>query len=100
MKNRFGSISKEPQDNVTRAHSYQDLKIIEKSSKDIAVLLQNEDVRSRWPRRPEVGSTRLERRSDIPHRVTFAEGIFMGYRWLDKQDVESLFPFAMACSTR
>jgi len=39
-----------------------------------------------------------ERSSDAPHRATFSEGIFIGYRWFDKQNIEPLFPFGYGLS--
>jgi hypothetical protein len=42
-KNRFGWLGKEPKHNVAPVPSYQDMKIVEKSSKGFAVLLKCED---------------------------------------------------------
>lgn len=39
-----------------------------------------------------------ERSSDHPHVVKFTEGIFIGYRWFDKQDIQPLFPFGYGLS--
>jgi beta-glucosidase len=39
-----------------------------------------------------------ERSSDAPHQTTFSEGIFIGYRWFDKQDIQLLFPFGYGLS--
>jgi beta-glucosidase len=39
-----------------------------------------------------------ERSSNAPHQTTFSEGIFIGYRWFDKQKIEPLFPFGYGLS--
>jgi beta-glucosidase len=39
-----------------------------------------------------------ERSSNHPHIVKFSEGIFIGYRWFDKQNIEPLFPFGYGLS--
>ena len=40
-----------------------------------------------------------ERTSNGVHGVTtFSEGIFIGYRWFDKQDIQPLFPFGYGLS--
>lgn len=39
-----------------------------------------------------------ERSAGAPHAVAFSEGIFMGYRWFDKQNIQPLFPFGYGLS--
>ncbi|MGH9771426.1 MAG: glycoside hydrolase family 3 protein [Candidatus Acidiferrales bacterium] len=39
-----------------------------------------------------------ERNSNAPHQTTFSEGILIGYRWFDKQDIQPLFPFGYGLS--
>jgi beta-glucosidase len=56
-----------------------------------------------WGRRvedyPATDPAHPERRGDNPDgKGIFSEGIFVGYRWFDKQSIEPLFPFGFGMS--
>ena len=56
-----------------------------------------------WPRRLEDGPANdpahPERSSlGLDGVTTYSEGIFVGYRWFDRQDIEPLFPFGFGLS--
>jgi beta-glucosidase len=72
-----------------------------------SVLLGHTDPAGRmpftWARRLDQyvshDPTHPERSPDGIHGVTmFSEGIFIGYRWFDKQDIQPLFPFGYGLS--
>ena len=48
---------------------------------------------------PATDPAHPERRGDNPSSTgVFSEGIFVGYRWFDKQEIEPLFPFGFGLS--
>lgn len=51
-----------------------------------------EDYPATDPRYPE------RSRKGVHHKTTFSEGVNVGYRWFDKQNIEPLFPFGHGLS--